>query len=359
MRGSQWRSLLGVIAVVVGLAALGQTLGASPTDQPDPLPGWQVVRPPREVSALAVQGDIVWAGGRDGVVAVDSTGQVRLALDCDRPLEYVKALLVDANGVLWIGHLNGLSRYDGAGCHTFTTDDGLPDNRVNALAVDHQGRLWAGTSAGAATLDAPRAVVRVADGLLDGMVNVLLVDRDGGQWFGSYVAPRGGLSYFKDGTWQYFTVETGLPHTNIASLLQARDGAIWVGTGFYDRGGAVVLVPDGDRWRISRTLLPSDGLAGAKVRSIFQDDRGRYWLGSEYGGMMVLGEAGSAVFTTHDGLAQAEVKAMVQTPDGAVWLASADGLTRLSAEAVSALALTRPAPVVPAADAALDADGAP
>jgi ligand-binding sensor domain-containing protein len=339
--GGSWRAPLAAVAVLSGLVLLARTLGPPPAEQPAPRPGWQTIRPPHEISALAVQDDLLWAGGRDGVFAVDRAGLARDELRCDRSLEFVRALLVGADGTLWIGHLNGLSRYDGTTCHTLTTDDGLPDNRVNALALDRQGRLWAGTSGGAASLDGGGGVIRAADGLLDDMVNVLLADRQGGLWFGSYVAPRGGLSYLKDGRWQYFSTELGLPHNNVTSLFEDRAGAIWVGTGFVDRGGAAVLVADAQRWRIARTLTQNDGLAGAKVRSVFQDALGRYWLGSEYDGLTVLGTAGPIVVTPRDGLAQAEVKAIVQDPDGTVWLASADGLTRVSAEAVQALEPTR------------------
>lgn len=334
-----WLAPAGLAALFGGLVTLARWLQPVSINRPEALPGWETIRPPHEVAALAVDGDLIWAGGRDGVVALDrASGRLAQEIRCERPLEYVRALLARRDGSLWIGHGDGLTRWDGRSCATFTVDDGLPDRRVNALAEDQQGRLWAGTWGGAAVFEGESwRSLHASDGLLDDMINVLLVDRQDGLWFGSYVAPRGGLSYLQDGRWQHFATEDGLPHNNVTSLLEDRQGAIWVGTGFFDRGGAVRLVRAGDAWRIDRTLAQTDGLAGAKVRSVFEDGEGRLWLGSEYDGLTILSQDGAPLGRVRDSLANPEVKAIAEDPDGQLWLASLDGLTRVSAVAARTL----------------------
>src|SRR5207248_380789 len=82
-------------------------------------PGWMLIRPPHEVSALALQGDVVWAGGEDGLVAIDRlTGRLQTLPPGAPRLRAVKDLLVDRAGVLWIAHGHGLTRFTAGQWHT-------------------------------------------------------------------------------------------------------------------------------------------------------------------------------------------------------------------------------------------------
>lgn len=288
-----------------------------------------IIRPPREVSALAVSGDTVWAGGQDGVYRIDRlTGTVEEKLAGGPPMEYVKALLVDNQGLLWIAHFQGLTCYDGKEFITYNENNGLPDRRVNSLMLDRAGRLWAGTWGGAACREGGSwRVITRQDGLADDMVNVILEDRNGGLWFGSYVAPRGGLSYFDGSRWSVFTTRDVLPHNGVCELMEDNVGRVWAGTGFYDQGGAAYCtLTDGGPgdWQV---LRKSDGLAGEKVRSIFQDRDGVYWIGSEYEGVLRWDGDSRQVLTEREGLSGNEIKDWLQDEDGSFWLASENGVT--------------------------------
>jgi ligand-binding sensor domain-containing protein len=341
MKIISWRRLITGALVSVGVAAfvaVGQVIN-SWQSPPNPLPGWQIIRPPHWVSALAEQGDVVWAGGRDGVFALDrSTGVLVEELALDVPLRYVRALLVDEAGVLWVGHHAGLTRYDSSASRTYTEEDGLPDNRVNALLRDRDGRLWVGTWGGAAVLDGERWQVLTAnDGLADNMVNAMLQDHQGGMWFGSYVAPHGGISYLSGEEWSYFTTENGLPHNNVTSLLEDRDGSVWAGTGLLDRGGACRFTRTATGWTITQVYRREEGLAGEKVRSIFQESAGVFWFGSEYDGVARFDGDCWRVLTRADGLAAPEVMAILQDAEGDLWLGTADGLTRIRANVLGTI----------------------
>jgi len=343
LRGEKRRNWL-VIGLISALLATGFiSKGPSAGKLKKDIPGWQVIRPPHEVSALAIQGDLVWAGGTDGVYGLDLiSGQVVKKLDGQAPLSYVKALLVDKSGMLWVGHQGGLTCYDGSNSRTFTREDGLPDNRVNALLQDREGRLWAGTWGGAAVREGESwRVITASDGLADNMVNVMLQDQQGGLWFGSYVAPRGGISLWLNGQWQYFSTANGLPHNNLSALYLDQSGLVWAGTGLYEYGGACQLVPGQSGWTIERTFTGGDGLAGEKVRSIFQDRDGMFWFGSEYDGLARWSGNGWRIFTGSDGLSNPEIKAILQDAEGNLWLGTRDGITRVSAEALKALALSK------------------
>jgi ligand-binding sensor domain-containing protein len=168
------------------------------------------------------------------------------------------------------------------------------------------------------------------------MVSVMLQDTEGGLWFGSCAAPRGGLSYLHDGRWHYFLKAEGLPHANVNALLEDSSGHVWVGTGLLDRGGACRLAPTDGGWSIAQVLNQEDGLAGEKVRSLFQDRDGALWFGSEYDGIARYDGTRWQVFTQADGLSHSEVKTMLQDEKGDLWLGTADGVTRISAEPLGA-----------------------
>lgn len=302
-------------------------------------PGWQVIRPPETVLSIALQDDIIWAGCKDGVYKIDrNTGEVIGELEIDRPLTYVKALLINRDRDLVIGHFNGLTVYNESSYDTYTDKDLLPDNRVNALMEDTDGRLWVGTWGGAAVIENGRSTVTTAaDGLADDMVNVILQDSRGDMWFGSYTAPQGGVSLYHNGTWKIFSTENGLPHNNVTSILQDNEGNIWAGTGLIERGGAAKFIRVDDGWEIEQTLDSEDGLAGNKVRSIFQDMDGVLWFGSEYDGLARWDREQWSVLTVADGLSSNEIMCMLQDQDGTLWMGTADGITRVSHKALLAL----------------------
>jgi ligand-binding sensor domain-containing protein len=323
-------AVVGLSIAVVAFAAMG--LQALRRAEPVVHGPFEPFRPPREVSALAVDGPRIWAGGRDGVVALDRvTGAIVDELRADRPLRYVSSLLLDDDGTLWVGHVAGLTRFRGDETRTLTEEDGLPDRRVNALKRDREGRLWVGTWGGVATLDGDRwSVLTSEDGLLDDMVNVIHQDPSGGLWFGSAVAPRGGVSILTDGRWEHVRPEDGLPHASVSAFATDDQGQIWIGTGLLDRGGAACLGLSDGRWRIVRTLGREDGLPGDKVRSLFADPWGALWFGTEYDGVLRLHGTDGTVYTATDGLSHPEVKVFVLDPDENLWLGTADGVSRLS-----------------------------
>ena len=297
------------------------------------LPGIAVIRPPFEVRALALEGDTLYAGGADGLCAIDTrTLRVTHPFPVGAPpLGQVRGLLLEGDHTLWIAQEHGLTRMRGRTVRTFTTSDGLPSNSAQCLLRARDGRLWVGTFEGAAVMDGDRFTpVTTRDGLLDDMVNAIGEDAAGGIWFGSYDAPRGGVSVLRDGHWYTFSRQDGLPHADVTCFLLAADGTMWAGTGFDDRGAAVRFdIVAGGRPRIVQTLTKSDGLAGEKVRSLYQDPIGDIWFGSERDGIAVRTPSGFRIVTTAQGMSDNETKAMVPGSGTTLWLGTRNGITLL------------------------------
>lgn len=294
-------------------------------------PDWKTIRPPHEVSKIIIYKDYLYAGGQEGVYKIDlSTGTVIEKLNPPEKMEYVRSMAIDSKGVLWIGHDNGVTLFDGENYKTLKKGGGLPDNRVNALLKDSKDRIWVGTWDGVAVFDNEQcSIITEKDGLINNMVNVILEDKNHGMWFGSYVAPKGGVSYYKDDKWQYFNVDNGLLHNNVTSILQYSDGSIWVGTGLYEEGGASEFILRDGSYCLKQTYSKKDNLAGEKVRSLYEDSEGNLWIGSEYDGVAIWNKENKRIITTEDGLCNLEVKSVLQDENGVIWIGTRDGITRI------------------------------
>lgn len=310
------------VLIIIALNEIKKSIGMRAARE-----GFDVVLEEKDICAFAFDGDILYAGGADGLYAID-TNTLETEEIGDYP--YIRALLKDDDG-LFIGHDGGLTYIGNNGTsETFTKEDYLPDNRVNALLLDSLGRLWIGTWGGALLIDGDKVTLYdTRDGLLDNMVNVIYEDSRGNIWFGSYVAPRGGVSVLTDAGWQYFTVGDDLPHANITSIIGTRDGRVVVGGGLYTRGGGVKFIYSSGRWEKEITITKESGLAGEKIRSLYEDSQNLLWVGSEYDGLAVFYDGGSLIIDETCGLSCNEVKIIREDKDGDIWLGTRRGVTRI------------------------------
>ena len=294
---------------------------------PDLPPGWTIIRPPHEVSALAVEGGVVWAGGQEGLVEIDRiTGRLRSGPAGQPRLRDVKDLLIDRYDRLWIAHGGGLTCYANGKWQSYSEVAGFLPGQAAALWEDRAGAMWIGYEGGVVRYDgrSPQTLT-VRDGLRFSGVDTIFQDREGIMWFGCSSPTQGGLTSYDGRTWRGYSIQDGLVHNSINQIIQDRQGGLWFAAGFASRGGASRLA-DG-RWT---TWTKRDGLAGEKVRSLFEDREGRLWFGSEYDGLAIYNTGKWRVVTPKDGLAGWEVKEMLQDADGVYWLATENGVSRIS-----------------------------
>jgi ligand-binding sensor domain-containing protein len=315
------RSLLGLAlgaaaVVAAGLLLLVLVQRASPLR-----PGWRIVRPPNEVTSLALHEGAVWAAGRDGILALDRQTSAPLpALAPAQGISLVTALLVSSDGSLWVAHLEGLSRRKAGAWTTLR----LPARPLSLL--EDEGVLLVGTEKGLGCWrDSGFEPLVVPQELAGAGADVLCRDRHGVLWVGSASATRGGLWSLDANGWRRRDAEARLPHLSVNAIVETRDGSLWVATGFANQGGAARHA--GGRWE---TWTRREGLAGEKVRSVFEDHAGRLWFGSEYDGVAVRSGAAWRNLTTADGLAGREVKCVLEDPDGVFWVGTDSGLTRIA-----------------------------
>ena len=302
-------------------------------DVPD---GWKRLCTDNEFSAIFEQGDVIWAGGRDGVFKFNKkTAEPADTLELAKDLTYVRGIVADNENRLYIASQEGLAICEGDNTRLITTKDGLPDNRVNCIMKDKEGAIWVGTWGGAAVYRKGRwENVKTADGLYNDMVNVILQDSTGGIWFGSYAVKNGGISCLKNGKWYSFNISTGVPNENITCLYEDASGGVWCGTGFLYKGGACRFAYRDGIPELEKVIMKTDGLAGEKVRSIFEDSTGSMWFCSEYDGAALFKNNKSLLLNVKDGLSDPEIKAGITDDEGNLWLAARKGVTFISRSAL-------------------------
>jgi ligand-binding sensor domain-containing protein len=152
-------------------------------------------------------------------------------------------------------------------------------------------------------------------GLFEG-VNDYFADSDNDIW----LATGRGLWRFRNGTYDHFGQENGMAGGTCTSVFADQEGSLWIGT---DADGL-------HRLREGKFVNygKERGIRDEVVASAFEDSRGDLWLGSISGGIARLSGASTTVFDEKQGLPRT-VNAVAEGPDGTIWFGGSDGLHTL------------------------------
>jgi signal transduction histidine kinase/ligand-binding sensor domain-containing protein len=173
-----------------------------------------------------------------------------------------ECLATDSLGNIWIGFYGtGLDKFDPvAGTFTHYRHDpkdetSLINDVVSAVLVDHLGNVWVGT-----------------DGGLD------LLDQRSGK-FKHYIHKE--------------TDSTSLSHNVVRSLYEDKAGELWIGTGMFASPDNIGGLNHFHRNSETFTRYLSDPsnpntLTDNRVKSIFEDSRGTFWIGTNGDGLHTL-----------------------------------------------------------------------
>ena len=248
-------------------------------------------------------------------------------IDNGLPQNSVYSILQTRDGYLWFTTLNGLVRYDGANFTVFDKSDypGINSNRFTILYEDKEGVLWIGTE--------ENGLTRYKNGVftsytteLDPLFNKIFAiqgESDGSLW----LLTEGGLARWQDevltpySSEGHLRLDTGTGSKVLLKNIQ-RNGGI----AFADSAGLHVI-RDGHL----TTLTTADGLSSLKINSLYKDDRGDLWIGTEDAGLNRLHDGKFTVYTMKDGLPSNNmlITAVCQDHRGNLWFAKGSGLYRL------------------------------
>jgi ligand-binding sensor domain-containing protein/signal transduction histidine kinase len=194
--------------------------------------------------------------------------------------------------------------------------DGLPEDTVQAMAESGEGVLWIGTTGGLTRFDGSHMRVPVgAQALMANSIFTLAFSRDGSLWAGT---EGGGLVRLRGGVAKVFGSREGLTDPFVRKVFEDSRGRVWVGT---DDG---LLVVEGDRLR----RVDVGAIAPLAVHAITEDHEGRIWAG---GSRLISLEPGGAEreYALPGAYSQNRVKSLLETRDGRMWVGTVGGLAYL------------------------------
>jgi len=197
--------------------------------------------------------------------------------------------------------------------------DGLPEDTVQALAESSQGLLWIGTTGGLAQFDGSHIqLFENVHGQLSSVNSIfcVTVSRDGSLWAGT---EGGGILRIQGRNVRIYAGREGLSDGFVRSVFEDDRGRLWVGTD----GG--LFYKDGDRFERWRAQSNDQPIA---VHSITEDREHRLWVGGSR--LLTIDAAGREQDYALPGAYSANrVKRILQTSDGTVWVGTVGGLQRL------------------------------
>ncbi|HUB17198.1 MAG TPA: two-component regulator propeller domain-containing protein, partial [Acidobacteriaceae bacterium] len=282
--------------------------------------------PGNVISALTLAPDgSLWIGTLSHGIVQIRLGRVSLPA-ISLPWPEIGGLFADPNGAIWIVFdRHGIGRLSGGHLEIYGAAQGLPSDRcTHTVFQDREGDLWIGLlDAGVVEFRETKfAVFGKSEGLSGNYVGNVLQAQDGTMWIG---ADSNGLNHLlSDGRVEVWDHRRGLPNQAVYSMAQTRDGSIWVGY----RRGALARIRDG---RVS--VFHDPQAPDTSLNALFQDSRGRLWVGL-FGKGLAQFENASFHHVTLTG----RVVDLAQSPDGSLWIATdGDGLQRLDGDSLTRL----------------------
>lgn len=333
----------------------------------------------------------------NGLFAIDeNTGKMHhYTADSDLVTNYLLCITEDESGEIWVGtELAGvakisLSNYpfdifypapggnvdrdnavrliyeDRDGCYWFGTRDGnlhicdstlqqSYEHRISgglpfSIAEDTLGYKWLGTKGGGLYIFSPKGN-RVTEkyslhdraGQSSSSNNIFTVMRDkkSRMWMATF---GGGLHLAErhQGRIEFRQFDFHNKHQSMMrSMIQDKNGLIWIGT----NDGVVVFQPDeliGDENKYINLHLHTENqqsLSHNEVKVIFEDSKGRIWMGTTGGGLNLLMKENSLEkswfkhYNADNGLSNETIQAILEDGEGNIWVSTESGISKFNLE---------------------------
>ena len=247
-------------------------------------------------------------------------------------LRWVTNITQDPKGAMWFISGSGLVNYDGYTSTYYKHDPKNPNSlaglRVECVYADKKGIIWVGfIGAGLDSFDPEngsfthyRHNPKDSTTLAHDMVTDLFEDKQGNFWVGTH----GGLDKMdkQTGRFTHFVHAgndaTTISNNQVRTIYQDREGTLWIGTGSAWLGSDANTFPgepgiqgegglnkmDTRTGKFTRYLSDPNNpntLINNKVRAIFEDNDGHFWVGTAGDGLHLMDrKTGSFQRLTYD-----------------------------------------------------------
>ncbi|MDB4904369.1 MAG: hypothetical protein JWQ63_3650 [Mucilaginibacter sp.] len=228
----------------------------------------------------------------------------------DQPWSGILDMTQDPQGYLWFAAFNGLYKYDGHQYtfyqHESSNPNSLAFSRTESVFADKNGIIWIGTyGAGLDRFDPTKNTFthyrhqpNNTSSLGCDTVTAIIQDREGIFWLGT----MRGLEKFdlKTQKFEHFIHnlkdKASLSNDQVRKIYEDRQGIIWVGTGSafnadnLDNGGGLNRLnkTTGKFKRYLHDANDNHSLVDNRVRAIFEDSQGIFWVGTAGDGLHTM-----------------------------------------------------------------------
>ena len=245
-----------------------------------------------------------------------------------------RCIFQDSFDNVWIGTWGGGINFISSKPPLFTTlsyspipnnENSLNNKVASSLCMDRQGRVWIGTDGGGINVfegEKRIAIYKKESGdIPSNFILASLQDSKGNLWFGSY---QGGISYYDSRNKRFRSISlTGQSNLDVRTIYEDGQHNIWVGYS----GGIVVLNPLTmkiiQHYNTDNSELHSDF-----IRSIAQDEKGRFWIGTFGDGLGIYTPDLQKIktFTQRDGFCSNTINQIIQDKQKRMWIGTGEGL---------------------------------
>ena len=286
--------------------------------------GWREIALPDELTNRSADlGLTVWAVGRDGQLKLATAngvfsfdgGQFTGVRRASAPMQNLVHYHEDPDGTLWLSSFaNGLYRMAPNGqIRHFTAKDGFPSDSIRFVFRDREGNHWVGTNGAGLIRLVRRRILSVshAEGIPPHPVKSVAIGPDGSLVLGTF---GDGVHQVRSGRSQRL-FPGGPPF--VQSVLIDREQRLWVGT---YAGGLHV------RDRGVLRIAPGGESAGIAIEALFEDSKGRVWVGGSDTVLVYEGDAVRKV-PMHNRASPVAVACFAEDPEtGEIWAGGDGGL---------------------------------
>lgn len=273
----------------------------------------------------------------------------------------INSITQDPNGYMWFADMTKscITRFDGYRMVSFRHDplnaNSLSGTYPEVISSDQAGNIWIGFygmgldkfDPATGTFTHYRYDKDDPHSLGNDSVTALLVDKEGTLWVGNYK----GIDRLdqKTGRFHHFPHNpqdpSSLSSNRVRALYEDREGTIWVGTGLvwdfnHDGGLNRFDRKTGKFTRYVHDPKNPKSLINNKVRAIYEDSKGNFWVGTAGDGLHTLDRV-TGLFTRHaydprnpDKLSRPpfektntdeHITSIVEDATGAIWIGTYEG----------------------------------
>ncbi|MBK8141823.1 MAG: diguanylate cyclase [Chitinophagaceae bacterium] len=191
----------------------------------------------------------------------------------------IRAIFQDSKGNYWFGSLQeGVAVYNGKSFTYFSSNIRLTDNQIHSIQEDKEGVIWFNTQKGVSSYDGTR-IKNHTDADTKTLQNNFQIKSNEpvqGKWMES-----------DNDLWFEAGIKEGL--FAVTDISKGKNNMIWFGTyaGVFGYNGSDFTIINDETLGFDRKIEP------LHIRSIFEDSKGRLWIGNN--GIGVLLKDGDSI----------------------------------------------------------------